>query len=137
MPEIDLEVIADWIDTNTSFTKGTTLQVHHRLQSAPDRCITITNNGGGKIYPNPPRTRVDYMLQVVSRAVGWGDAWDDIRTIHKFIFEDGRSHIKLPATSSKFRIEQILPTGYPQYIGQDSTGRFEFSVNYQLLIFGL
>lgn len=132
MPEY-LTEIGTWIAAKCSFTLGDDLQVHHRLQSAPDRVVLLTNNGGGKLYQTA-RERIDYMLQVLTRSRDFTEARDDAGTIHKFLFEDGTSHVELPTASPEFRIENIQPVGPPQPIGEDANRRFEYSTNYKLAL---
>ena len=136
-PVVNLETVGTWLADNTGFIKGGNLQVQFATQDAPGRCVTITNNGGAKPYMDPPRTRIDWMLQVLSRAPDWGDAHDDSGIFYKFLYEDGTSHVGLPVGAPTFRIEFITCTGAPQYIGRDDAGRFQFSANYNLKIFKL
>jgi hypothetical protein len=131
MPDILIDV-AGIIATNCSLTLGTTLQVHHRLQSAPDRCVLVTGYGGKPNYEF--RKRIDYMLQVITRAISWKDASDDAWKVYKYMFEDGTSNVKLPVVTPKYTINAIHPLQAPTYIGPDESGRFEFSTNYQLII---
>lgn len=134
MPSTDiLTELAYWVDAGTSFTMGTTLQVAFILQNAPDRCIVITNVGGGKEYNrDSARQRFDYMLQFISRAPAWGDAQTDINLIHAFMFESARGLVSLPTGSPTFDIESIEPVAAPAPIGRDEKQRFEWSVNYVL-----
>jgi hypothetical protein len=126
--------ICDWIDANTSLTKGTTLQVQFFTQDAPDRCVRIANMSGGREYPENYE-RIDFMVQAISRAESWKDASDDIYTVHKLLAEDRKSHFSLPTASPIFFVEQIIPVTIPQYLGQDEIGRHNFSCNYEFRIF--
>jgi hypothetical protein len=131
-----LTELADWVAAGTSFTKGTTLQVAYRLQNAPDRCVLITNTGGGKEYNiDSARKRFDYMLQFISRGNAWGDAQTDINLIHAFMFEGARGLVSLPTGSPTFDIESIEPVATPAPIGRDENQRFEWSINYVLKCF--
>jgi hypothetical protein len=137
MPSTNILVeLADWVAAGTSFTKGTTLQVAFRLQTAPDRCVLMTNAGGGKEFNSDSvRHRFDYMLQFISRAIAWGDAQTDINLIHAFMYEGARGKISLPTASPTFDIESIEPVATPAPIGRDENQRFEYSVNYVLKCF--
>jgi hypothetical protein len=128
-----IDELATWVAANTSFTKGTDLFPHHRHQGTPDRCVVLTNNGGGKEFnSDSARKRFEYMLQVVSRAVANGDAHDDIWLIHGFLFEGPRGAVSLPTGTPTFVIDSIAPVGSPAPIGQDEKQRFEYSTNYNL-----
>lgn len=131
MPVNVLKLLADWIEDNTGFVSGTTLQVNFREQAAPDRCIVLLNRSGSILY-NTARTRFDFMLQVVSRSGDWGEAHDDISEIHDLFYTNKSSHINLPAVTPEIRIENIVPISGPASIGQDENKRHEFSVNYRL-----
>lgn len=125
--------LATWIAANTAFTKGTDLFPAHRIQTAPDRCILLTNVGGGKEFNiDSNRSRFEFMLQVVSRSVANGEAHDDIWTIHAFLYKGENGLISLPAGSPTFDIESINPVTSPQPIGRDDKDRFEYSCNYAL-----
>lgn len=131
-----LTELADWVAAGTSFTKGTTLRVATRTQDAPDRCVLITNAGGGKEYnSDSARHRFDYMLQFISRAIAWGDAQTDINLIHAFMYEGARGKVSLPTGSPTFDIESIEPVATPAPIGRDEKQRFEYSINYVLKCF--
>lgn len=137
MPSTNILVeLADWVADGTSFTKGTDLRVATRTQDAPNRCVLITNAGGGKEYnSDSARHRFDYMLQFISRAIAWGDAQTDINLIHAFMFESARGLVSLPISSPTFDIESIEPVAAPAPIGRDENQRFEYSVNYVLKCF--
>lgn len=137
MPSTNILVeLADWIAAGTSFTKGTTLQVASRIQNAPDRCILMTNAGGGKEFnSDSARQRFDYMLQFISRAKIWEDAQIDIYLIHAFMYEGERGLVSLPTGSPTFDIESIEPVAAPGPIGRDEKQRFEYAVNYVLKCF--
>lgn len=131
-----LSELGNWIAAGTSFIKGATLQIAFRPDSAPDRCILITNAGGGKEFnSDSARHRFDYMLQAISRGLTWVDAQTDINLVHAFMFEGARGLVSLPTGSPTFDIESIEPVATPAPIGRDEKQRFEFSVNYVLKCF--
>jgi len=131
-----LKDIGTFIAANTSLTKGTTLQIYSYLQTAPERAVKIANLSGGKLYQTV-RDRVDYALQVMSRAENPTHAHDDILEMHAFLFESGTSQRSLPIGSPTFRIESIQPVGYPQCVGKDEKGRYVYVCNYVLKIWRL
>ena len=131
-----LKDIGTFIAANTSLTKGTTLQIYSYLQTAPERAVKIANLAGGKLYQTA-RNRIDYMLQVMSRAENPTHAHDDMLEVHAFLFEDGTSYRELPVGSPTFRIESIQPIGYPQCVGKDEKGRYVYVCNYILKIWRL
>lgn len=137
MPEPDLLIyLADWVDAGTSFVKGDTLQVGFRPQNAPDRCVLISDIGGGKTYiEDSSRNRFDYMIQFISRANSRKQASDDIHEIHAFIYEGQRGFIQFPNENPTVSIENIDPVSLPQQIGRDDKHRFEYSCNYKLECF--
>ena len=133
-----IKEIAHFIASKTSFVIGTTLQVAHRTQDAPDRCNVVLESAGGAVHPDLP-DRVDKNIQVISRANTYMDARDDANEIFKALhgtlegsvlpFGATTMPAVAPATQD-YEAMTITPLADPQYIGQDEKKRFEFSTNY-------
>jgi len=121
--------IATLISTLTGWTIGDDLQVGHRAQDAPERCRLVSEAGGGESnYYIPDSMNVN--IQIITRAKTYmtarDDAWD------AFYVLQGTAGWNMPAIGSgpDYLAEVIEAMAIPQYIGQDSNGLFEFSVNF-------
>ena len=125
--------IATYVANHTSFVLGTTLFCGMRPESAPDRCIAFLDRVAGQadFYLHD---RVDYRLQVISRALTYDLAYTDIWTIHAFL--NGLCAVDLPIvyTGHAYHIATAETVNAPATIGLDPRGRFEYSANYLLRI---
>jgi len=121
--------ICNFIESETSFVKGSTLQVGHRIQTSPDRCILVSESAGGEANPYCP-DMANFNIQVVSRAKTYFRARDDIWEVYKALH--GTAGWNMPNVGSGFDYlaMSISALAVPQYIGQDENRRFEFSVNF-------
>lgn len=133
-----IKEIAHFIASITSFEIGTTLQVAHRTQDAPDRCNVVLETAGGAVHPDLP-DRIDKNIQIISRADNYMDAHDDAWEIFRALFGtlEGSAlpfgERTLPAVApatQDYKAMTITPLADPQWIGQDEKKRFEFSCNY-------
>ena len=138
-----LKEFCEFIEDKTSFVVGTTLQVGHRPQSAPDRCNAVLETVGGETFPEDP-SRVDIVFQILSRSERGGtasiwqaraDAWE----IFKALTGDTAGVIRsaqwtLPVVDDSYVAMVIEAISAPAYIGQDEQGRFEYSTNYLVKI---
>ena len=124
--------ICTLVEARTSFVIGTTLQVGHRLQEAPDRCVTLSESAGGATVPDLP-DRADFNVQAISRATTYfqarADAWEVYTALHGTAGWNMPRLDPLPGDEDYWAIV-IDAIAIPQYIGQDEKGRFEFSVNF-------
>lgn len=126
-----LKQICDWLDAQSTFTCGTTLQVGHREQNAPDRCVTVQETGGGDT--NFDLHDMEWiMIQVVARGETYFNARDDARTIHELLH--GAAGVDIGSSPLFYRVT-ITAVNPPQYIGQDDERRYEFSTNYRVALY--
>lgn len=127
-----LKEISTWIVTKVAgLTIGSNVQVGFRADDAPVRCHVILETGGA-LPAFELADRIDYMLQIVSRAatyqVARADAWAIFDAIN------GTAGWAIPALTSggqAYEAQVIQALAAPQYIGQDDKGDHEFSCNYQ------
>jgi hypothetical protein len=128
-----LKEICQWIEANSTFVLGTTLQCGHRTPSAPDRCVVVQETGGGDTNFDQPDMEW-IQVQVVTRGETYFNARDDARTIHALLH--GAAGITIgTAPATQYIIGAITAVNPPQYIGQDDTRRFEFSTNYRVALY--
>ena len=135
-----LDGVCEFIEDKTSFVIGTTLQIGHRTQDAPDRCICVLETAGGSVVPELP-DRVDLNIQVIARGLTYFNARDDAWAVYDGIYRDFKTYaaagFALPAAgggAGTLTAMTITPLACPQYIGRDEKGRFEFSTNYIFLV---
>jgi len=125
-----IKEISKFIAGKTSFAIGSTLQVGHRTQKAPDRCNVVIESAGGGLHFDLS-DRVDKMIQIISRAKTYFDARDDAWEIFNVLH--GTAGWTLSAVSpatQNYEAMVIEAVADPQSIGVDEKGRFEFSCNY-------
>ncbi len=122
--------ICNFIEDRTGFVKGSTLQVGHRKQGAPERCVLVAETGGGEAnFYNPDMANIN--IQVVSRGRTYFDARTDIWDVYEALH--GTAGWNLPnasGTGPDYLAMTVEALASPQFIGQDENGRFEFSVNF-------
>jgi hypothetical protein len=136
--DVKLSDIGDWLQSKVpGFILGQNLQINHALQGAPERCTVLSNNGGSKVDHEPPRIKIEYMLQVYTRAKYWEQANADNNKFYNYLFNPGEVEIFLPAVSPLFRVHVIKVTSCPQQLSPDGKGRRVFSSNYKLTIFAI
>lgn len=134
-----LKEFASFVQSKTSFVKGTTLQVGFTPQTAPDRCNTILESVGGTVYFDKP-DRADQVFQILSRsergktASIW-QARDDSWEIFNALTGNTPGILKssgwtLPIVDKAYIAMIIEAVATPAYIGTDKQGRFEYSTNY-------
>jgi hypothetical protein len=124
-----LKELCDWIEDNSAFVCGTTLQVGWREQEAPDRCVVIQETAGGD--SNYYQPDIEWLqIQVVARGKTYFNARDDARTIHDLL--NGAAGIEIGASPTFYIMGAITAVNPPQYIGQDEERRYEFSTNYRV-----
>jgi len=117
---------------------GTTLQVAHRTQDAPVRCIVVLESAGGALHYDLP-DRVDKNIQVISRAKKYMDARDDAWEVFRALYGTLPGSVlplgsmtmpAVPPATQDYEAMTITPLADPQYVGQDEKRRFQFSTNY-------
>ena len=77
-----IESIAQFVADQTPFLPGSTLQIKYTDQEAPPRCVTILNRTGGETYFDL-KDRVDFMLQIITRADDINDAEADMNIMYQ------------------------------------------------------
>ena len=124
-----IKQLCDWIEDSTVFVCGTTLQVGHREQEAPDRCVVVQETAGGE--SNFYQHDIEWLqVQIIARGRTYLNARDDARTIHNLL--NGAAGIEIGASPLFYFIGAITAVNPPQYIGQDDERRYEFSTNYRV-----
>ena len=122
--------ICTFIESRTGFVIGSTLQAGHRLQTAPERCVLISESAGGATEPDLP-DRADFLIQAVSRAKTYFNARDDCWTVYRALHGTaGWNMPRLDGSGADYIAWTVEALAIPQYIGQDENGLFEFSVNF-------
>lgn len=126
-----LKEISVWLCGRVpGLTRGANLQIGYREDTAPVRCHTVLETGG--TVPIFGLTdRIDYLLQVVSRAADYQTARADAWKIFDAI--DGTAGWRIaPLTSGgqAYEAQTIEAQAVPQWIGQDEKGNHELSTNY-------
>jgi len=126
-----LKEIAVWICTQVpGLTRGANLQVGYRDQKAPVRCHTILESGGPVPDFELP-DRIDYLLQVASRAETYQAAREDAWAMFNALHGTAGWRIAAIVSGGPAYIAQVIEAlAAPQYLGQDEKGAFEFSTNY-------
>ncbi len=126
-----IKQLCQWIEDNSAFLIGTTLQAGHREQDAPDRCVVVQEPSGGDT--NFWQTDMEWvMVQVIARGLTYFNARDDARAIHAILH--GAAGIEF-GTSPDIYVATITAMNPPQYIGQDERRRYEFSTNYRVAVY--
>lgn len=126
-----LKEIAEFIEDHTTLIVGTTLQVGHREQSGgpgsgPDDCVLIQESGAsGVIFDLPDR--VDYVVQILSRATTYFQAEALAREVFDALHGTAGWTAPVLISAKQYEIQVIEALNHPQYIGQDASGRYEFS----------
>lgn len=125
-----IKEVAAFIASKTTFVVGSTLQVGHRTQDAPDQCNVVLESAGGGLHFDLS-DRVDKMIQIISRAKTYfkarDDAWEIFNVLHG---ASGWTLSAVAPASQDYEAMVIEALADPQSIGQDDKGRFEFSTNY-------
>ena len=120
--------ICTLIAARTGLVIGTTLQVGHRLQSAPVRCVVISESAGGSTVFQCPDFAF-FNIQALARAATYfaarGDAWTVYRAFH------GTSGWNMPNLEggADYLVMTAEALSIPQYLGVDDNKRHLFSVN--------
>ena len=126
-----IKEVAQLIEDNTAFVIGDDLFVGHRPQDAPARCSVLLERSGG-IENFFLTDKVEWALQVLSRAETYMDARDDALTMHAFLHGAAGWTLPIVTGSTELFLETCEAQAYPASIGQDEKGNWEFSTNYIL-----
>jgi hypothetical protein len=126
-----IKEVAQLIEDNTAFVIGDDLFVGHRPQDAPARCTVLLERSGG-VENFFLTDRVEWALQVLSRAESYMDARDDALAIHAFLHGAAGWTLPVLVSGDAYFLETSEAQAYPASIGQDENGNHEFSTNYIL-----
>lgn len=130
-----IKELCDYIATKTTFIEGTTLQVGHREQAAPDRCVVVQETGGGDTNFDQPDMEWA-QIQVVARGVSYSNARDDAKAVHAVLH--GAAGLTIgTAPATQYIVGAITAVNPPQYIGRDERRRHEFSTNYRVAFYNI
>jgi hypothetical protein len=126
-----LKEISIWlIGKVPGLTIGGNLQVGFRAQDAPVRCHTVLESGGA-IPIFGLTDRIDYMLQIVTRAADYvtarADAWAIFDAINGTA---GWQIAPLVSGGQAYEAQVIEALAAPQYLGEEEGGYPWFSTNY-------
>ena len=129
-----LKELSLYIEDHTPFVVGTDLFPGYRPTTAPSRCITILEATGAKPdFYHPDLQRVP--LQFLVRNSTYFSARTECLTLIDLLH--GKSALNLPAINSGdplLVIDTAQVLSGPISLGQDDKQRFEFSVNFLLII---
>ncbi len=123
-----LKQITTYVANNTSYVIGTDLFAGTRPDTAPDKCVTILETGGGAPVFDLP-DYLDKMVQVLTRGKSYFEGQELAQEIYDLLH--GKAGITTPTVDEEtYYINAIEALMSPQSIGQDEKGRFEFSTNF-------
>ena len=122
--------ICTLIASKTGFVIGSTLQVGHRAQNAPDRYVLVQETAGGETnFYCPDMANID--IQVLSRAKTYFEARSDIWDVYNALH--GTSGWNMPnwtGTGPDYLAMTVEALTTPQYLGVGDNRQHEFSVNF-------
>jgi hypothetical protein len=114
-----------------ALVRGGNLQVGFRAQDAPVRCHAMIETGGSPNWYLAPLGQGEYMVQIVTRAADYqlarADAWTIFDRINGTA---GWTVAPLSSGGQAYDVETIEALAFPQSLGGDEKGNFEFSTNY-------
>ena len=91
----------------------------------------ISEAGGGEVFPQLP-DQANLMIMIVTRAKTYFQARADAMVFYNALHGESGWNVPNsgPGSGPDYLAMTIDAITYPQYIGQDANGRFEFSCNY-------
>lgn len=122
--------ICQFIKSRTGFGEPY-IQEGHRAMSAPERCALISQTEGGEVFGELP-DQANILIQIVTRAKTYFTAEADAMVFYNALHGEAGWNIPAvpPSSGPDFLAMTIDAFAYPQYIGQNQNGLFEFSTNY-------
>ena len=123
-----LKELCEYIELNTSFVIGTTLQTGHRVPTAPDECIVVLETGGNANFYLPGSK--DWSVQILTRAKTYFTARANAYIIHDLL--QSKAGIYPPAIDNAYCFQVMQSKDMPAPIGQDKNNLFEFSQNFSI-----
>lgn len=129
-----IKEVSTWLATRVAgLTLGGNLQVGWRAQDAPVRCHTLVETGGMPDWYLASKGKGEYALQVVSRGPSYQTAREDAWAVFGAITGTaGWAVAPLVSGGQAYVIDTIEALAFPQSLGPDDKGAWEFSANYIL-----
>lgn len=124
-----IQEIASFVATRTGLVLGTSLFYGYRPQDAPDHCATIAFNGGAAVMFDIP-SRVDQMVQILTRAADYTDAYNDARLAFETLHGTAGWTLPVITSGNTYELYDVEAVEAPQYLGEDEKGLHEWSVNF-------
>lgn len=123
-----IKEITTYIANNTSLILETDLFGGYRPDSSPDQCVTVLETGGGSVNSYFPDGG-EKLIQILSRAKSYWNARIDAYIVHDLL--KSKAQITLPVVNVVvYKAEFIEAIHFPQSVGQDERGLWEFSQNF-------
>lgn len=124
-----IKEIATYVANNVSaLTLESNLYAGFRPDDAADDCVAVLETGGGKVNSYFPDAG-EKVIQILSRAKSYWDARSNIYLVHDLL--KSKAQVTLPVVGSvTYKAEFIEAVDFPQSLGQDERGLWEFSQNY-------
>lgn len=128
-----LKEFVTYIATNISaLTRDTNLFAGFRPNDAPDECVVVLESNGGSVNSYFPDAG-EKPIQILSRAESYWTARSNSYLVHDLL--KSKSQITLPVVgSTTYKAEFIEAVDFPQSLGQDERGLWEFSQNFVVRI---
>lgn len=124
-----IKEITTYIANNTSLTLESTLFGGFRPDSAPDTCVVVLETSGGSVNSYFPDAG-EKSIQILSRAKSYWTARSNIHLVFDAL--KSKAQVTLPVISGNptYKAEFIEAQEFPQSVGQDERGLWEFSQNF-------
>lgn len=124
-----IKEITTYIGTNTSLTLESTLFGGFRPASALDTCVVVLESAGGSVNSYFPDGG-EKAIQILSRAESYWTAREKAYLVHNLL--KSKAQVTLPVVSGgpTYKAEFIEAQEFPQSVGQDDRGLWEFSQNF-------
>jgi hypothetical protein len=123
-----IKELTKYIENNTSFVIDEDLFAGFRPVDSQDRCVAVLEPTGGMVNSYFPDSG-DKMIQILSRAQSYWDARDDIYTVFDLLKSKAQVTFPTLISDTTYKAEFIEAQQFPQSVGQDEEGRWEFSAN--------
>lgn len=122
-----IKELADYIKSKTSFIPGTTLQVNNEIPTAPDRCIIMLDDIGGKENFYVPSLSEPY-IRFVAKSINYDEAITDINIIRTLFHRREQFDLPVVESGKTYKIQFSYSGGRPQYIGVDEKRRHQYQM---------
>lgn len=121
-----IDDIADYIDSNTSYTVGTNI-FEDRVPGSPINCIVVRDTGGSELDGDDTAKLKRPTFQVYVRNTSHSTGEALIRSIKTLLHEVIETDI------GNTHFLNIFAVSEPGHIGQDDAGNDEWTVNFTAL----